>query len=99
MLKKILSAVLCFTMVITMAGCGSNEKGEETKAATAAAAGQEVEDVQETSDIKVGFAIKTQDSPYFVSLVEAVKKLSQEKGWKCTVLDKSAMKSMHVPLK
>lgn len=37
--------------------------------------------------IKVGFAIKTQDSPYFVSLVEAVKEYAEAEGWKVTVLD------------
>ncbi|WP_235753831.1 substrate-binding domain-containing protein [Psychrobacillus sp. INOP01] len=37
--------------------------------------------------IKVGFAIKTQDSPYFVSLVDAVKEYAEAEGWKVTVLD------------
>lgn len=37
--------------------------------------------------IKVGFAIKTQDSPYFVSLVDAVKEYAEAEGWKLTVLD------------
>ncbi|KYG89864.1 substrate-binding domain-containing protein [Metasolibacillus sp. FSL H7-0170] len=36
---------------------------------------------------KVGFAIKTQDSPYFASLVEAVKDYAGKEGWKVTVLD------------
>lgn len=37
--------------------------------------------------IKVGFAIKTQDSPYFVTLVEAVEKYAKEEGWDVTVLN------------
>lgn len=73
MIKKIVSMVLCLTIIAALAGCGNkNAANEETK---------------ETSDIKVGFAIKTQDSPYFVSLVEAVEKLAKENGWNCTILD------------
>lgn len=37
--------------------------------------------------IKVGFAIKTQDSPYFVALVQAVQRYTSELGWECSVLD------------
>lgn len=37
--------------------------------------------------IKVGFAIKTQDSPYFVSLVKAVQESAKAEGWDITVLD------------
>lgn len=37
--------------------------------------------------IKVGFAIKTQDSPYFVTLVKAVEKYAKKEGWELTVLD------------
>ncbi len=36
---------------------------------------------------KVGFVIRTQDSPYYVELAESVKKLCQERGWTCDVLD------------
>ncbi|WP_316569168.1 substrate-binding domain-containing protein [Neobacillus sp. YIM B06451] len=39
------------------------------------------------NEFKVGFAIKTQDSPYFVSLVNAVKEYGKAEGWKVTVLD------------
>lgn len=37
--------------------------------------------------IEIGFALKSQDAPYFVSLAEAVQKTAEEKGWKVTVLD------------
>jgi ribose transport system substrate-binding protein len=37
--------------------------------------------------IKVGFALKTQDAPYFVALAEAVESLGEELGWEVTVLD------------
>jgi ribose transport system substrate-binding protein len=37
--------------------------------------------------IRVGFAVKTQDSPYFVALAEAVKRYTADLGWECTVLD------------
>src|SRR5699024_1638440 len=38
-------------------------------------------------DFSVGFALKVQDAPYFVSLAEAVKKDSTDYGWDTTVLD------------
>ena len=37
--------------------------------------------------IRVGFAIKTQDSPYFVALVQAVQRYTAELGWECIALD------------
>ena len=37
--------------------------------------------------ISVGFVIRTQDSPYYVALAEAVQKNSEKLGWDCTVLD------------
>lgn len=37
--------------------------------------------------IKVGFAIKTQDSPYFVALVNAAKATAKTEGWDLTILD------------
>ncbi len=36
---------------------------------------------------RVGFVIRTQDSPYYVVLAESVKKLCEEKGWTCSILD------------
>ncbi|HIX60159.1 MAG TPA: substrate-binding domain-containing protein [Candidatus Blautia gallistercoris] len=39
-----------------------------------------------SGDVNVGFAIKTQNGPYFVKLVEEVQRLCEEKGWNCTVL-------------
>lgn len=39
-----------------------------------------------SGDVNVGFAIKTQNGPYFVKLVEEVQSLCEEKGWNCTVL-------------
>lgn len=77
MKKKLLSILLCATMVATMAmamGCGKEKSASSG-------------DADKAKDIKVGFAIKTQDSPYFVNLVKAVEDLSKKEGWKCTVLD------------
>jgi ribose transport system substrate-binding protein len=37
--------------------------------------------------IEVGFALKSQDAPYFVALAEAVESLGEELGWEVTVLD------------
>lgn len=45
----------------------------------------EADDGEET--FEVGFAIKTQDSPYFVALANAVEEYGEERGWDVTVLD------------
>ena len=37
--------------------------------------------------ISVGFALKVQDSPYFISLAENVTKFSEANGWELTILD------------
>lgn len=37
--------------------------------------------------IKVGFALKTQDSPYFVALAETFKELAAARGWEAVLLD------------
>ncbi len=36
--------------------------------------------------VKVGFALKTLNGPYFVALADSVEKLCQEKGWELTTL-------------
>ncbi|MFD1425954.1 substrate-binding domain-containing protein [Kroppenstedtia sanguinis] len=45
------------------------------------------DDASQGDKVKVGLAMKTQDSPYFVTLVEAVKKYAKEANWDLTVLD------------
>lgn len=81
MKKKLLGVLLCVAMVGTMlVGCGDKKSdgGDDKK---------DSGDSGKKKDIKVGFAMKTQDSPYFVKLVETVEKLCKENGWKCTTLD------------
>lgn len=75
MKKRLWSMLLCAVMVVTMlAGCGGKETGTSE--------GGESKDKK----VKVGFAIKTQNGPYFVKLVSTVEELAKEKGWECTVL-------------
>lgn len=81
MLKKAVCIGLCFVLTgMMLAGCGSTETATATEAA-------DVPETTKTSEISVGFAMKTQDSPYFVSLVDSVKELAVAEGWNCTVLD------------
>lgn len=78
MKKKLISILLCAAMVGTMiVGCGSKGSGD----------GGDSKKDSDKKEISVGFAIKTQDSPYFVALVKAVQDLCKKEGWKCTVLD------------
>lgn len=79
MKKKLISILLCAAMVVTMAvGCG-NKGGSDSASSDGGS--------DDKKEFKVGFAIKTQDSPYFVALVKAVEELCSKEGWKCTVLD------------
>lgn len=93
MKKRILSLLVVLTLVMAMAvGCGSSDQGGDSKT-TDNASDESNKDVSnndnssEKDQISVGFAIKTQDSPYFVALVDAMKKYGEEQGWNVTVLD------------
>lgn len=82
MKKRLLGILLCTVMCIgLLAGCGKKDdtqgKKEEKK----------TEEKQEAKKFKIGFAMKTQDSPYFVKLVEAVEQFCKDEGWECTTLN------------
>jgi ribose transport system substrate-binding protein len=93
--KSLLSLLLAFVMMTSLAGCGSkNDDAKETQPTDSAAVPTEASTADNTSvpeksadTIKVGFAIKTQDSPYFVALVDAVNTYGTAEGWDVTVLD------------
>lgn len=73
-MKKRLSIVsLLLVLVLALAACGGSDSDADGDGGS--------------EKFKVGFAIKTQDSPYFVALVDAVKELAEEEGWDLTVLD------------
>ncbi|WP_153731634.1 substrate-binding domain-containing protein [Sporosarcina obsidiansis] len=74
---KLFLFLTLLVMMLVAAGC-SDSKDSDGSADSSADKGKE---------FKVGFAIKTQDSPYFVSLVDAVKEYGEAEGWKVTVLD------------
>lgn len=76
--------ILCITMVTAMAiGCGNSDSGDSGNSGD----NKEAEgDKDSGKSIKVGFAIKTQNGPYFVKLVESVEAEAEKKGWDCTVL-------------
>lgn len=68
---------------VALAGCaGGGSQG--------AADGQETNGTSAGDDgeqFSIGFALKVQDAPYFVSLAEAVEEYGAEHGWDVTVLD------------
>ncbi|WP_010270813.1 substrate-binding domain-containing protein [Paenibacillus senegalensis] len=72
--KGFLALIIGLVAVMIVAGCGSSSPSGGNEASG-------------DKKFKVGFAIKTQDSPYFVSLVEAVQELAKAEGWSITVLD------------
>ncbi len=65
--------------IMVLAGCGEKKDPAGTETTTTEGDAGEKK--------KVGFAIKTQDSPYFVALVSAVEEYSKENGWDITILD------------
>lgn len=73
MKKNMFIIAALLSVMLVFAACG---KSSDSKAGNG-----------DTDSFKVGFAIKTQDSPYFVSLVDAMKEYAKEEGWKLTVLD------------
>ena len=91
MKARVCSIVLCMVMgVAVLAGCGNAAGSTDSTKETTDEAVSETEtasDESEKKNIKVGFSMKTQDSPYFVSLVDAIKELTAAEGWQCTVLD------------
>ncbi|MGI6070156.1 MAG: substrate-binding domain-containing protein [Blautia sp.] len=100
MKKKVLAVLLGTALAVsTFAGCGGSDAKTEEPAATDDAAketeapaaddkaAEETEaPAKEAGDVKVGFAMKTNNGPYFIKLVETVEDLAKEKGWECTVL-------------
>src|SRR5699024_6507064 len=70
--KKMLVSFALITMLAILAACGSDNADEGDA---------------EGEEFDVGFSIKTQDSPYFVTLVETIEELGEEKGWNVEVLD------------
>lgn len=75
MKKRFVFASAVLATSVFAAACGETE-GETT------GSGGDGEE-----KIEVGFALKTQDSPYFVSLAEKVEEYAEEHGWEVTVLD------------
>lgn len=78
---KYLFFMILGLMSILMVACGGNDNAESSTEDNG-----EDENAAE-DEINVGLAMKTQDSPYFVSLVESVQEFSDEEGWNLDILD------------
>lgn len=64
---------------LTLAACGGSDEPGGTNGGDGGNGGDET--------FSIGFALKVQDAPYFVSLAEAVVEYGSEHGWDITVLD------------
>lgn len=78
MKKKFSWVVMLLALIVALAACSSDNDNASNDAEA---------DSADSETFKVGFAIKTQDSPYFVALVDAVKEYGEAEGWDVTVLD------------
>lgn len=62
------------------------EAEEEEEAEAPAEDEAEAEAEAPAGDVKVGFAMKTNNGPYFVKLIDTVEEECEKRGWECTVL-------------
>ena len=74
--KKMFLFLTLLVMMLALAGCSDSKESDGSEGSG-----------DKGKEFKVGFAIKTQDSPYFVSLVDAVEEYGKAEGWKVSVLD------------
>ena len=74
-MKKILSLILSFAMVLTMTGCMITIDGEENLSQTNAANGT------------IGLSVSTQNNPFFVTLVEGAQAQAAKLGVELSVAD------------
>lgn len=94
MSKKRISAIaLAFIVAATslLAGCSSS-KGQAANGSANAQSAASTENSAASGSagqkkIKVGFALKTEDSPYFVALADAFKKSCAAGGWDGSILN------------
>ncbi len=81
MKKKLMSVLLCAAMVSTMlVGCGGSSDGSSSDSGAEASGSEESGSGGENAKLKIGFAMKTQDGPYFVTLTKAVQEKCAEIG-------------------
>ena len=83
MKKKLLSMLLCVSMVAVMAvGCGGNgDSGSSDSGSDGSEASDDGGDGGSSDGtFKIGIAMKTQDGPYFVTLAKAVQEQCAEAG-------------------
>lgn len=96
MKRKLLSAVLAFTLLFAI-GCGKSEGEDAAEPADNAPAAEEPADAAEPADgadeagtgesFSVGFALRTANGSYYAAIGEVVKAKCEELGWECTILD------------
>lgn len=82
MKKKLLSMLLCVSMVAVMAvGCGGNSDSGSSGSDDGQASSDEGSDSGSSDGtFKIGIAMKTQDGPYFVSLAKSLQEQCVEAG-------------------
>lgn len=76
--KALKALALATVSALALAGCGNGNGGDQGNGANEGSGDEK---------FSIGFALKVQDAPYFVSLKEAVEEYAAEKGWEVTTLD------------
>lgn len=92
---KVFALTMIFVLVM-ITGCGGSaadtvssdaENTDTTAADTEGAADTSVPSGTADDDvIRIGFAVKALDNPFYVKISETIKEYAQELGWECTVL-------------
>ena len=73
-MKKLITLVLCLSLMVSFAGCRIVIDGEESIGTF-------------TANGTVGLSVSTQNNPFFVTLVEGAREKAEELGVKLTVVD------------
>ena len=84
-MKKLLCLLLTLAILFGIAACGGNQP--PAPGGQAAPGPGPAEPAPADRQIRVGFAQKTLDGPYFVALVETVEAEARRLGWEITVLE------------
>lgn len=86
MKKKIVSLALSMLLLASLTACGGAASSSNNNS-TPSTTGDSSTTTANAAAFRVGFAVKTQDAPYFVSLVDSVTKTCKAEGWDLTILD------------
>lgn len=89
--KSLITLCLVLSMVISLVGCGSNEKATSKKGNDVASTGETKE-----KELTIGYTVQSMENAYFVSIVKGMKAAAKDQGIKLIVSDAAGDASKHI---